>query len=269
MFPATQSLAPPFHPTHHHFSSSFSNLPTSSSSNPPTSSSSNPPTSSSRCRFAEPKTDEEVHRERTLWVSKKTFEDTQYCFRLWEAWKEHRNIATAVQIGSIVQKSNSELQHWLTLFIQKAGRQHVSTGKLAPHYCWFDDTPQVEWKAPSRPLPWLWLSWLSGFTRHRDAKASAGGSFSQKETSRSAHWSQQGADVEQRSPRRYHSTELARHSFFYNGPYFALRSGKQHWQLRSSRSEIQVIERQGERPYLCYTEDIFQESPRRPKMKKA
>ena len=132
MLPATQSLAPPFHPTHGHFSSScplappLTLLPARPLTLAPTSSSSNPPTSSSRCRFAEPKTDEEVHRVRTLVVPKKTFEDTQYCFRLWEAWREHRNTTTAVQIGSNEQMSNSELQHWLNLFIQKVRKQDGS-----------------------------------------------------------------------------------------------------------------------------------------------
>ena len=92
----------------------------------PTSSFSNPTTSSYRCRFAKPKTDKEVCRERTLGVSKKTIEDTQYCFWLWEAWREHRNSTTATQIGLIAQMSNSKLQYWLTLFILEVSMQDSS-----------------------------------------------------------------------------------------------------------------------------------------------
>ena len=48
---------------------------------------------------------------------------------------------------------------------------------------------------------------------------------------------------------------------FYNRLFSALRSGKEHRQLRSSPCQVQVIERQGERPYLRYTEDISKNHP--------
>ena len=54
---------------------------------------------------------------------------------------------------------------------------------------------------------------------------------------------------------------------FYNGLYFALRSVKEHRQLRSSRCEIEVIEHPGEGPFLLHRRHL-QESSRRPKMKK-
>ena len=40
-----------------------------------------------------------------------------------------------------------------------------------------------------------------------------------------------------------------------NGLYFALRKGKEHRQLRSTPCQIEVIEKEGERPYLKYTVD--------------
>ena len=43
---------------------------------------------------------------------------------------------------------------------------------------------------------------------------------------------------------------------FYNGFYFALRSGKEHRQLRSMPCQIQLVEHLGERAFLRYTEDI-------------
>ena len=39
------------------------------------------------------------------------------------------------------------------------------------------------------------------------------------------------------------------------GLYFALRSGTEHRNLRFEPSQIQTCEREGERPYLLYTED--------------
>ena len=42
---------------------------------------------------------------------------------------------------------------------------------------------------------------------------------------------------------------------FYWGLYFALRSGKEHRQLRHTPCQIEVVERPGERAFLRYTED--------------
>ncbi len=43
---------------------------------------------------------------------------------------------------------------------------------------------------------------------------------------------------------------------FCNGLYFALRSGREHGQLRLRPCQIELIEMEGERPYLKYTEDL-------------
>ena len=48
---------------------------------------------------------------------------------------------------------------------------------------------------------------------------------------------------------------------FCNGLFFALRSGREHWQLRSSPCQIDVVEWSGQRPYLKYTEDISKNHP--------
>ena len=78
--------------------------------------------------------------------------------------------------------SNSELEHWalahsIHFGSQKAGRQHVSTGKFAPHVTAGLMRHLGGIKGVTQPLQ----------SQHRDEKASAGGSWSQEETSRSAH----------------------------------------------------------------------------------
>lgn len=48
---------------------------------------------------------------------------------------------------------------------------------------------------------------------------------------------------------------------FCNGLYFALRSGREHRQLRLRPCQIELIENEGERSYLRYTEDVSKNRP--------
>ena len=42
---------------------------------------------------------------------------------------------------------------------------------------------------------------------------------------------------------------------FYNGMYFALRSGREHRKKRNSPCQIEIVKKPGERSYLLYHED--------------
>ena len=48
---------------------------------------------------------------------------------------------------------------------------------------------------------------------------------------------------------------------YTNGLYFALRGGKEHRNLRQKPSQIHLIEKPGERPYLMYVEDVSKNHP--------
>ena len=48
---------------------------------------------------------------------------------------------------------------------------------------------------------------------------------------------------------------------FMNGLYFALRSGREHRELWFSPCQIDVVDHEGEHPYLPYTEDASKKHP--------
>ena len=48
---------------------------------------------------------------------------------------------------------------------------------------------------------------------------------------------------------------------YCNGLYFALRSGKEHRKLRFSPCQVEVVRKEGCRPYLLYTEDCSKNHP--------
>jgi len=48
---------------------------------------------------------------------------------------------------------------------------------------------------------------------------------------------------------------------FCNKLYFALRSGKEHKQLRQNPCQIELVEHPGERSFLKYTEDVSKNHP--------
>ena len=48
---------------------------------------------------------------------------------------------------------------------------------------------------------------------------------------------------------------------FYNGIYFALWSGDEHWQLRFNSSQMEHVERSEGIPYLKYVEDVSKNRP--------
>ena len=59
-----------------------------------------------------------------------------------------------------------------------------------------------------------------------------------------------------------HSPEaLLKTMIFMNGLYFALRSGKEHRDLRFNESQISLIQRDGEHSFLEYVEDRSKNRP--------
>lgn len=89
---------------------------------PTCSSSSLPPQDSSR--FAEPKTNDEVAEARKDAVPKKTRQDTEYCIRVFEAWRAYRNSCGST-LPTLLEMDKHTLSHWLIRFVLEARKASI------------------------------------------------------------------------------------------------------------------------------------------------
>lgn len=243
------------------FSSTGTSAPLLVSSSASSSTTPNPPASStlfSGTRYAPPKTDQEVIDARQRAVPKKTQEDTKYCYKLFYEWSIARQKATGETIGKLCEMSDSEIQHWMTRFIlevrKKDGKEyspntlhHVTAGIMRHLRC--NGRPDVDFFRDIR---------FSEFRQSLDSEMKRLLSLGIKTKKKQAEvlteeeeellWTKGllGGDTPQ---------SLLDTVVFYNGIYFALRSGREHRQLRNFPCQIDVVEKPGERPYLLYHED--------------
>ena len=225
-------------------------------------SSSLPPTCSSR--FARPKTNEEIDAEIEKRVPKRTKTDTKYCVNLWEQWRKSRQNQTDEQIDNIEALTNEKMDYWLTRFIlevrKKDGSEyppntlyHITAGLM--RYVRWNGKPQIDFFKDAS---------FSKFRATLDAemknlqrkgigtKKKKAEIFTEEEEE--LLW--QKGILGDSTPNVLLNTIV-----FYNGLYFALRSGGEHRQLRSNPCQIEVIDRPGERAFLKYTEDISKNRP--------
>ena len=73
-----------------------------------------PPHSQALGRYAAPKTDAEIISAREKGIPEKTNEDTKYCTKLWDEWRQHRKKTTGgynCRIAPTVIKRASILAH--------------------------------------------------------------------------------------------------------------------------------------------------------------
>ena len=67
-------------------------------------------------RFAKPKSEEEVAVALRNAVPKKTRSDTEYCTRVWKAWRESR-IDCGYDVPAILEMDSKTMAYWLTRFV--------------------------------------------------------------------------------------------------------------------------------------------------------
>ena len=176
-------------------------------------------------------------------VPKRTMQDTQYCVRQWEAWRDHRNLSGPV-VPPLQDMDMRTLAHWLTRFIlevivcgimrhlRTTSRHEIDIFK-DHEFSQFRSSLDAEMKR---------LQSKGVGSVHKQAEP-----FTTEEEE--LLWGNKILGD--------HSPEALLNTIIYmNGLYFALRSEDEHRNLRHNPCQIQVVERQGERPYLIYTEDI-------------
>ena len=228
-----------------------------------------PPASSSSTlinssRFAPPKTEAEIIMARKTGIPKRTQQDTKYCTKVWDEWRQHRQQTTGVQIRPLDLLSPTELAHWLTRFVLGARKK---TGEVYPpntlhHICCGlmrhlrqSGKPEIDFFKERR---------FSEFRASLDAemkRLQGEGYGSTKKQAEVLREEDENRLWEKKLLGDHTPQTLLDTIVFYNGLFFALRSGQEHRQLRRDPCQIQVVEHPGARPYLKYTEDISKNRP--------
>ena len=215
-------------------------------------------------RFAAPLTDEDIAKKRKNAIPEKTKKDTQYCISVWEAWCKHRRENTSCNIPPLTSITLNDLQFWLVRFIHEVRKQngeeyppnsllHLCNGIVRhvrstsyPDLDLFQDSAFAEFKSSlDAEMKRLQAKGLG--SKHRQAEPIT-------EEEEDLLW--------EKGLLGDHSPQALLNTIIYmNGLYFALRSGNEHRSLRFSSSQIQAVVREGERPYLLYTEDCSKNHP--------
>ena len=219
--------------------------------------------SSSSGRLAPPKT-EEVQEARNTGIPKKTIEDTQFCVKVWAEWCSYCREVCGHAIPTLESIESTQMQHWLTCFVlevlKKNGAEyspntlhHPCTGKM--RFFRWNSWSSVEFFADTEFINFYVV--LDGEMKRLLAKG-VGSKMKQAEP-----LSEQEEEIlwekgvlEDATPQTLMDTMV-----FMNGHYFALHSDSEYRALRFVPPQIEVVEREGERPYLLYTEDVSKKRP--------
>ena len=206
-----------------------------------------------------PLSDEAVKEARKAAVPKTTQKDTLWCIRLWNEWRKERNSRTEEQIPlDIVGLSPAVLQRWLSRFVLEVRKKcgtayppdslyHVICGIMRfirqngrPEIDFFKEQAYAEFRA-TLDAEMKRLKQAGTGSRKRQAEPLT-------EEEEELLWKK--GILGDHCPQA-----LLNSVFFFNGVCFALRSGDEHRRLRYKDSQIQIIEKPGERAHLIYTED--------------
>ena len=215
-------------------------------------------------RFAALVNDEEIQKRRTESVPKNTAQDTLYCTRVWQEWGNHHGTAHSTAIPPLSAITPAQLQYWLTRFVlevrKKDGTEYPP--QIVHHLCsgilrYIRQNGQPSLDIFKDPLFTEFRSTLDAEMK-RLQQLGIGSKKRQAEplTEEEEELLWRNGLLGDHSPQALLNTMV-----FMNGLYFALRSGKEHRELRFDPSQISIVERAGERAYLEYTEDASKNRP--------
>ena len=215
-------------------------------------------------KFALPKTEEEIEQARIGAIPKKTKSDTKYCVGMWDEWRYHRLVNFQENIPQIADTPKPALSKLLSQFVLEIRKKngdkfppntlhHIVCGlqrylRLNGHTeLDFFKNPEFAVFKADLDAEMKCLQGLGIGSKRRQAEPL---------TVEEEELLWQKGLLGSNSPQTLLDTIL-----FMNGMYFALRSGSEHRQLRNDPCQIELVEREGERSYLRYTEYVSKNKP--------
>ena len=231
---------------------------------PPSSPGLAPPPPTPAARFTAPVSDSDIESRRKEAVPKNTQRDTEFCIRVWNEWRKHRIQSSASSIPLLPNITPSELQHWLTRFVLEVRKQdgteyppstllHICSGIqrfIRSNHC-----PEVDIYKDAT---------FANFRNSLDAemrRLQSLGLGAKKKRAEPLTIQDEEKFWENGLLGDHTPHALLNTMVYFNGVYFALRSGKEHRDLRFSPSQIEVVSKEGHRAYLLYTEDQSKNHP--------
>lgn len=211
-------------------------------------------------RFTEPKTDKEIAEARQDAIPKRTRQDTNYCVRVWDAWRGNRN-SQGSNIPLLNEMDSKVQAYWLSRSVLEARKvdgseyppntlHHIVSGIMRhvrcttkPEIDFFND---VEFKS--------FVSTLNAEMKHLQSR----GIGTKQKQAEPLTEEEEELLLDNKILGDHDPQSLLNTMIFMNDLYFALRSGDEHRNLRHSSCQISIVE---ERAYLEYREDISKNHP--------
>ena len=246
------------------FNTAFEQHENKCNSNTSTSTTAKQPSEAPTRNFAKPVSSKEVDEAIQGGVPKKTQEDSIYCANLWKEWVIHRAKTTGVVIPHLKDIKVEELQHWICAFVLEIRKKdgsafipnslhHICAGIM--RYLRGNGMPEID-IFKQAGFSWFRIVLDSEMKRLQASGIGTAQRKAQPITFEDEEILWRKKILGDSTPQSLLDTML-----YMNGLYFALRGGKEHRNLRHKPSQIHLIEKPGERPYLMYVEDVSKNHP--------